>query len=182
MEEQQRLHALSSHIQHYSPMDYHRFQSTYSMRPYHHPTGAYSSQTDCWFPTPSHPTPPTSSKYDSTFDYHSHPYVTYNPQQSTSTELDYKTNSSSAATKATVAAYFNFNFNCDQAHNHHHLFADNPSLGTTSSQLISPNNYKQAINKAQNLNDLSSTIRLSPKASSSGGLYCLLIFILKLNK
>jgi len=171
MEEQQRLHALSSHIQHYSPMDYHRFQSTYSMRPYHHPTGAYPSQTDCWFPTPSHPTAPTSSKYDSTFDYHSHPYVSYNPQQSTSTELDYKSNSS-ASTKATVAAYFNFNFNCEQAHNHHHhLFADNPALGTTSSQLISPNNYKQAINKAQNLNDLSSTIRLSPKASSSGGLY-----------
>src|ERR1700722_18259556 len=111
MEEQQRLHALSSHIQHYSPMDYHRFQSTYSMRPYH-PSGAYSNQTDCWFPTPSHATPSTNSKYDPTFDYHSHPYVGYNPQQSTSTDLDYKSNTS-ASTKATVAAYFNFNFNCD---------------------------------------------------------------------
>jgi hypothetical protein len=95
--------------------------------------------------------------------------VTYNPQQSTSTtDLDYKSNSS-ASTKATVAAYFNFNFNCEQAHNHHHLFPENSSIGPPSSQLISPNNYKQAINKAQN--DLSSTIRLSPKASSSGGLY-----------
>ena len=172
MEEQQRLHALSSHIQHYSPMDYHRFQSTYSMRPYHHPTGAYSNQTDCWFPSSSHPTAPAPSKYDSTFDYHSHPYVGYNSQQTNSTELDYKSNTS-ASTKATVAAYFNFNFNCDQAHNHHHhhLFPENSSLGTTSPQLISPNNYKPTINKAQNLNDLSSTIRLSPKASSSGGLY-----------
>lgn len=172
MEEQQRLHALSSHIQHYSPMDYHRFQSTYSMRPYHHPTGTYSNQNDCWFPTSSHSTPQVSSKYDPTFDYHSHPYAAaYNPQQSTSTELDYKSNSS-AQTKATVAAYFNFNFNCDPAHSHHHhLFPENPSLNTGSSQLISPNNYKPTINKAQNLNDLSSTIRLSPKASSSGGLY-----------
>jgi hypothetical protein len=172
MEEQQRLHAFSSHIQHYSPMDYHRFQSTYPIRPYHHPTSPYSSQADCWFPTSTHTTPPaTSSKYDSTFDYHAHPYVTYNPQQSTSTtDLDYKSNTS-ASTKATVAAYFNFNFNCEQAHNHHHLFPENSSIGTPSSQLISPNNYKQAINKAQNLNDLSSTIRLSPKASSSGGSY-----------
>ncbi|CAF1006973.1 unnamed protein product [Adineta steineri] len=172
MEEQQRLHAFSSHIQHYSPMDYHRFQSTYPIRPYHHPTGTYSNQSDCWFPQPSHPTaPPTSnSKYDPTFDYHSHPYVTYNPQQTNpTTDLDYKSNTS-ASTKATVAAYFNFNFNCEQAHNHHHhLFADNPSIGggpttPSSSQLISPNSYKQQINK----NDLSSTIRLSPKASSSG--------------
>ena len=174
MEEQQRLHALSSHIQHYSPMDYHRFQSTYSMRPYSHPTSGYPSQADCWFPSASHPTAPTSSKYDSTFDYHSHPYVAYNPQQSTTTttnELDYKSNSS-ASTKATVAAYFNFNFNCDPVHNHHHhLFPENSSLGTTSSQLISPNSYKPTIPKAQNLADLSSTIRLSPKASSSGGLY-----------
>lgn len=171
MEEQQRLHALSSHIQHYSPMDYHRFQSSYSMRPYSHPTSGYSNQTDCWFPSASHPSAPTSSKYDSTFDYHSHPYVAYNPPPSNTTELDYKSNSS-AATKATVAAYFNFNFNCDQAHNHHHLFPENSTLGTTSSQLISPNSYKPTIPKAQNLADLSSTIRLSPKASSSGGLYC----------
>jgi hypothetical protein len=183
MEEQQRLHALSSHIQHYSPMDYHRFQSTYPMRPYHHPTNAYSNQTDCWFPSASHPTTPSTSKYDSTLDYHSHPYVPYNPQQTTPTELDYKSNTS-AATKATVAAYFNFNFNCDQAHNHHHhhLFADNPSLGSTSPQLMSPNNYKQTINKAQNLNDLSSTIRLSPKATSSGGLYRFIILIFIRNK
>ena len=170
MEEQQRLHALSSHIQHYSPMDYHRFQSTYSMRPYSHPTSGYSNQTDCWFPSASHPSAQTSSKYDSTYDYHSHPYVAYNPPPSSATELDYKSNSS-ASTKATVAAYFNFNFNCDPAHNHH-LFPENSTLGTTSSQLISPNSYKPTIPKAQNLADLSSTIRLSPKASSSGGSYC----------
>ena len=148
-------------------MDYHRFQSTYPIRPYHHPTSPYSNQADCWFPTPSHTAaPPSSTKYDSTFDYPSNPYVTYNPQQSTSTtttDLDYKSNTS-ASTKATVAAYFNFNFNCEQAHNHHHhLFTENPSIGTTSS----PNNYKQVINKNQNFNE----IRLSPKASSSTGLY-----------
>ncbi|CAF0979654.1 unnamed protein product [Rotaria magnacalcarata] len=164
MEEQQRLHALSSHMQHYSPMDYHRFQSTYSMRPYHHPTSAYQNQTDCWFPTPSHSVSPPSSKYDTTLDYHSHPYIAYNPQQSTPTDLDYKSNTSAAASKATVAAYFNFNFNCDPAHSHHHpLFAENPSMGTT----VSPNNFKQANNKVQHLNDLSSTVGLSPKASSS---------------
>ncbi|CAF0741956.1 unnamed protein product [Rotaria sordida] len=173
MEEQQRLHALSSHIQHYSPMDYHRFQSTYSMRPYHHPPSAYTNQTDCWFPTTSHTIPGSSSKYESTLDYHTHPsYVPYNSQQSNSNDHDYKLNTS-ASTKATVAAYFNFNFNCDQAHNHHHhLFTENPSIGTTSSQMISPNNFKQTNinhnNKTQNLNDLSSTIGLSPKASSSG--------------
>ena len=173
MEDQQRLHSLSSHIPHYSPMDYHRFQSTYSMRPYHHPTTAYAPQTDCWFPPASqHPVAPSSSssssKYDPTLDYHSHPYVNYNPQQTTSTELDYKSNASAASTKATVAAYFNFNFNCDQAH-HHHLFPENSPLGTNSSQLMSPTNYKQAISKAQTNNELSSSIRLSPKASSSGG-------------
>ena len=170
--EEQRLHALSSHIQHYSPMDYHRFPSTYSMRHYHHhhhPTSVFSNQVDCWFPTASYSAAPSSSKYDSTFDYHSNPYISYN--QSTAADLDYKPDPS-ASTKATVAAYFNFNFNCDQAHNHHHhLFPENSSLETTSSQSISPNNFKQTINhKAQNLNDLSSTIRLSPKASSSGGL------------
>lgn len=165
MEEQQRLHALSSHIQHYSPMDYHRFQSTYSMRPYSHPSNAYPTQTDCWFPPPpppSHASPPASSKYESPFDYHSHPYVAYNPPQSTANELDYKSNTS-ASTKATVAAYFNFNFNCDPAHTHH-LFPENSPLGMTTS----PTNYKPTMNKAQNLNDLSSTMRLSPKASSSG--------------
>lgn len=167
MEEQQRLHALSSHIQHYSPMDYHRFQSTYSMRPYHHPTSAYTNQTDCWFPTASHSVPPSSSKYDTPIDYHSHPYVNYNPQQSTPTDLDYKSNVSTSS-KATVAAYFNFNFNCDPAHTHHHpLFGENPPIGPA----MSPNNFKQANTKAQHLNDLSTTVGLSPKASSSGGLY-----------
>lgn len=168
MEEQQRLHALSSHIQHYSPMDYHRFQSTYSMRPYTHPSTAYPTQTDCWFPPPpSHASPPASTKYESPFDYHSHPYVAYNPAQTNATELDYKSNTS-ASTKATVAAYFNFNFNCDPAHTHHHLFPENSSLGMSTA--TSPSmNYKTAMNKAQNLNDLSSTMRSSPKASSSGG-------------
>ena len=42
-------------------------------------------------------------------------------------------------------------------------------MGTAPPQLLSPDNYKQVMNKSQNLNDLSSTMRLSPKASSSGG-------------
>lgn len=188
MEDQQRFHTLSSHIQHYSPMDYHRFQSTYSMRPYGHPASTgYPSQNDCWFSPATHSlSSSTTSKYDTPLDYHSHPsYLNYNPQQNPTTDLDYKSNVANAATKATVAAYFNFNFNCDQAHNHHHhVFGENsPPLTTTtgthgtttsssspSSQLISPNNYKQTMHKAQTNNDYSLTTRLSPKASSSGGL------------